>query len=58
MWFANVEAKNVLNRDLDEGRVDVMEATADKRTGNVLGAVQCEVGTDVARCTDAIETGF
>ena len=37
--------------------VDI-EATADERTSNVLGAVQCEVGTDVAECTDVIETRF
>ena len=53
-----LKPKNVLNRDPDEGRVGVIEATADKRTGNVLGAVQCEVGTDVAECTDVMETGF
>ena len=56
--FANVEAENVLNRDPHEGRVGVSEATVDERTGNVLGTVQCEVGTDVAECTDVIETGF
>ena len=49
---------NVLNRDLHEDRVGVIEATADERTGNVLGAVQCEVGTDMAECTDVIGTGF
>ena len=43
-----LKPKNVLNRDPDESRVGVIQATADKRTGNVLGAVQCEVGTDVA----------
>ena len=31
--------RNVLNRDPLEGRVGVIEATADERTGNVLGAV-------------------
>ena len=31
--------RNVLNRDPHEGRVDLIEATADERTGNVLGAV-------------------
>ena len=53
-----LKPKNVLNRDPDEGRVGVIAARADKRTGNVLGAVQCGVGTDVAECTDVIETGF
>ena len=46
-----LKPKNVLNRYPDGSRVGVIEATADKRTGNVLGAVQCEVGTDVAECT-------
>ena len=50
--------RNVLNRDPHNSRVGVIEATADKRTGNVLEAVQCEVGTNVAECTDVIETGF
>ena len=49
---------NVLKQDPLEGRFVVIEATADERTGNVLGAAQCEVGTDVAECTDVIETGF
>ena len=31
--------RNVLNQDPHEGRVGVIEATADERTGNVLGAV-------------------
>ena len=53
-----LKPRNVLNRDPHEGRVGVIEATADERTGSVLGAVQCEVGTDVAECTDVIETGF
>ena len=54
-----LKPRNVLNRDSHEGRVGVIEATKlDERTGNVLGAVQCEVGTDVAECTDVIETGF
>ena len=44
--------RNVLNRDPHKGRAGVIEATADERTGNVLGTVQCEVGTDVAKCTD------
>ena len=42
-------------------RVDflgVIEVTADERTGNVLEAVKREIGTDVAECTDMIETGF
>ena len=34
-----LEPRNVLNRDPLEGRVGVIEATADERTGNVLGAV-------------------
>ena len=37
-------------------RVGVIEATADERTGNVLGAVQCEAGTIMAECTDVIES--
>ena len=49
---------NVLNRNPHEGRVGVIEMTADERTGNVLGEVQCKVGTDVAECMDVIETGF
>ena len=53
-----LKPSNVLNRDPHEGRVGVIEATADERTGNALGAVQCEVGTDVAECTDVIETEF
>ena len=53
-----LKPRNVLNRDPHEGRFGVIEATADERTGNVLGAVQCEGGTDVAECTDVIETGF
>ena len=51
-------SRNVLKRDAHEGRVGVIEATADNRTGNVFGAVQCEVGTDVAECMDVIETGY
>ena len=53
-----LKPRNVLNRDPHEGRVGVMGATADERTGNVLEAVQCEVGTDVAECSDVIETRF
>ena len=53
-----LKPRNVFHLDPHEGRVGVIEATADERTGNVLGAVQCEVGTDVAECTDVIETGF
>ena len=53
-----LKSRHVLNRDPHEGRVGVIEATADERTGNVLGAVQCDVGTDVAECTDVIEIGF
>ena len=53
-----LKPRNVLNQDRHEGRVGVMEATSDARTDNVLGAVQCEVGTDVAECTDVIETEF
>ena len=53
-----LKPRNVLNRDPHEGRVGIIEVTADERTGNVLEAVQCEVGTDVAECTDVIETGF
>ena len=53
-----LKPRNVLNRDPREGRVGVIEATANERTGDVLGAVQCAVGTDVAECTDVIETGF
>ena len=53
-----LKSKNMLNRDPHEGRVGVIEATADERTGNVLGPVQCEVGTDVAECTEVIETRF
>ena len=34
-----LKPKNVLNLDPHEGRVGVIEATADERTGNVLGAV-------------------
>ena len=52
-----LKPKNVLNRDPDEGRVGVIASRADKGTCNVLRAVQCEVGTDVAECTDVIETG-
>ena len=52
------KSRNIHNRDPLEGRVGVIEATADERTVNVLGAVQCEVGTDVAGSTDVIETGF
>ena len=51
-----LKPRNVLNRDAHDGRVGVIEATADER--NVLGAVQCEVVTDVAECTDVIEIGF
>ena len=40
-----------------EGRVDVIEATADERTGNVLEAVQCEVGTDVTEYVASYCTG-
>ena len=54
----SLKPKNILNRDPDEGRVGIIGATADKRTGSVLGAVQCEVGTDVAECTDVIGRGF
>ena len=53
-----LKQRKVLNRDPYGGRVGVIEATADERTGNVLGTVQCEVGRDVAECTDVIETGF
>ena len=49
---------NILNRDPHQGRVGVIEATADERTANVLGAVQCEIETDVAGSTNVIETGF
>ena len=52
-----LKPRNVLNQD-PQGWVGLIEATADKRTGNVLGVVFCEVGTDVAECTDVIETGF
>ena len=44
--------------NMSEGRVGVIEATADERTGNILGAVKCEIGSDVAEWTDMIETGF
>ena len=57
MW-QTLKLRNVLNRDPHEGRVGVIKATAEERTDNVLGAVQCEVGMDVAECTDMIETGF
>ena len=53
-----LKPRNVLKQDPHEGRVGVIEATADNRTGNVFGAVQCEVGTDVVECTDVIETGY
>ena len=53
-----LKSKDVLNRDHHESRVGIIEATGDERTGNVLGAVQCEVGTDVEECTDVIETRF
>ena len=53
-----LKPRNVLNRDPHEGRVGVIEATANKRTGNVPEAVQCEVGMDVTECTNVIETGF
>ena len=53
-----LKPRNVLNRDPHEGRVGVIEVTANERTGNILGAVQCEVGMDVAECMDVIETGF
>ena len=53
-----LKLRNVLNRDPHEGQVGVIKATADERTGNVLGAVHCEVGMDVTECTDVIETGF
>ena len=53
-----LKPRNVHNRDPREGGVGVIEATADERTGNVLGAVECEIGTDVAECTDVIERGF
>ena len=53
-----LKPRNVLSRDSHEGRVGVIEATVVERTGNVLGAVQCDVGTDVAEFTDVIETGF
>ena len=47
------ESRHVLNRDPHEDRVGVIEVT-----GNVLGAVKCEIGKDVAECKDMIETGF
>ena len=47
-----LKPRNVLNRDPHEGRVGVIEPTADEKTGDVLEAVQCEVGTDVPKCTD------
>ena len=50
--------RNVLNRFYHEGRVGVIEATVDERTGNLLGAVECEVGTDVKEFMDVVETGF
>ena len=53
-----LKPRNFLNRDPHEGRVGVIEVAADERTGNVLEAVQCEIGTDVAECTDVIEIGF
>ena len=56
--LCKLKPKNVLIRDPDEDPVGVIEATADKRSGSVLGAVQCEVGTDMAECTDVIQTGF
>ena len=34
-----LKPRNVLNQDPHEGRVDVIEATADERTGNVFEAV-------------------
>ena len=53
-----LKPRNVFNRDPHEGRVGVIEATADEKTGNVLEAVKCEIGMDVAECTDMTETGF
>ena len=50
--------RNVLNRDPYGGRVGVIETTADERTGNVLGAVECEIETNVAECRDMVERGF
>ena len=47
-----LKSRNVLNRDPHQGRVGIIEATADERTVNVLEAAQCEVGTDVAECSD------
>ena len=46
-----LKPRNVLNRDPHEDGVG-------ERTGNVLGAVKFEVGTDVAECVDVIETEF
>ena len=34
-----LKPRNILNRDLHEGGVGVIDAIADERTGNVLGAV-------------------
>ena len=35
-----LQPRNVPNQDPHEGRIDVVEATADERTGNVLEAVE------------------
>ena len=53
-----LKPRNVINRDPHEGRVGVIESTANNRTGNVPKAVKCEFGTIVAECTDMVETGF
>ena len=37
--WQTLKPKNILNPDPHEGQVGVIEATADERTGNVLGAV-------------------
>ena len=50
-----LKPRKVLNWDPREGRVGVIKATADERTGTVLGAVEWKIGTDVAECTDVIE---
>ena len=47
-----LKQRNVRNR------VGIIETTANERTGNVLGTVECEIGTNVAKCTDVTETGF
>ena len=41
-----------------EDRLGIIDATADEKTDNVVGAVECEIGTDVIECTDVIETEF